>query len=106
MPKNGYIVDETGINIFVIDRVVNSLAVAKLFKRKQWGLLSMADSNDSQENAFKRMNRFCGLNTTHGIKKETVSDRHQERKKKELEQQLSSKHGKIEKTKGKIVEQK
>ncbi len=35
----------TGIQLFVIDRGVNSLAIALEFERRGWGLLSMLDAN-------------------------------------------------------------
>jgi len=40
------IVSLTGIDIFVIDREVNSVGMARLFEEKHWGLLSMLDSNE------------------------------------------------------------
>jgi hypothetical protein len=36
----------TGIDIFVIDREINSVAMACAFERRGWGLLSMLDSNE------------------------------------------------------------
>lgn len=36
----------TGIEVFVIDRAVNSVAVAVAFTRQGWGLLSMLDENE------------------------------------------------------------
>lgn len=179
-----HIVETTGIRNFIIDREINSVAVAKQFDTNKWGLLSMLDSNeykglsdwtttligkledgsevhegkwrspkkaddprtfvivvektagkdkllpfwgtpelvksipllewpekyfqriDTQENGFKRMIKYCGADTNHGIKKVLVADRHQERKKEKLEKQLSSKREKIETSNQKISEQK
>lgn len=36
----------TGIEIFVIDREINSVEMARVFERRRWGLLSMLDSNE------------------------------------------------------------
>ena len=38
----------TGIALFVIDRAVNSVAMACAFTRQGWGLLSMLDANEHQ----------------------------------------------------------
>jgi hypothetical protein len=43
------IVSLTGIKLFVIDREVNSLAVASAFESKQWGLISMLDKNEYKD---------------------------------------------------------
>ncbi len=40
------IVAQTGIKIFVIDREVNSVAMAQAFTERGWGLLSMLDKNE------------------------------------------------------------
>jgi hypothetical protein len=40
------IVTTTGIELFVIDREVNSVAMAQAFEQKGWGLLSMLDRNE------------------------------------------------------------
>jgi len=40
------VVSMTGIKLFVIDREVNSLAVASAFESKGWGLISMLDKNE------------------------------------------------------------
>ena len=40
------IVTLTGIRIFVIDREVNSVAIAREFAERGWGLLSMLDKNE------------------------------------------------------------
>lgn len=39
------IVSHTGIELFVIDREINSVDMAIAFESKQWGLLSMLDNN-------------------------------------------------------------
>ena len=39
------LVKMTGIIIFIIDREVNSVEIAREFERRNWGLLSMLDSN-------------------------------------------------------------
>ena len=36
----------TGIEVFVIDRAVNSVAMAQAFTQQEWGLLSMLDANE------------------------------------------------------------
>lgn len=36
----------TGIEIFIIDREVNSVAMARAFESRRWGLLSMLDNNE------------------------------------------------------------
>ena len=41
----GYIVSTIGTSLFVIDREVNSEALAAEFESRQWGLLSMLDRN-------------------------------------------------------------
>lgn len=43
------IVDRTGIDVFIIDREVNSLKIANQFKERKWGLLSMLDQNQYKE---------------------------------------------------------
>jgi len=40
------IVEKTGIRVFVIDREVNSEAMATAFAQRGWGLLSMLDKNE------------------------------------------------------------
>jgi hypothetical protein len=40
------IVSTTGIEIFVIDREINSKTTAYMFESKKWGLLSMLDKNE------------------------------------------------------------
>lgn len=40
-----HIVANSGIDIFVIDREINSQVIASEFERRGWGLLSMLDSN-------------------------------------------------------------
>jgi hypothetical protein len=40
------IVSTTGIDIFVIDREINSKTTASMFESKEWGLLSMLDKNE------------------------------------------------------------
>ena len=40
------IVSLTGIDLFVIDREVNSVAMAEAFTKRGWGLLSMLDRNE------------------------------------------------------------
>lgn len=40
------IVSTTGIDMFVIDREINSKATASLFESREWGLLSMLDKNE------------------------------------------------------------
>ena len=40
------VVEQTGIRIFVIDREVNSEAMATAFAQRGWGLLSMLDKNE------------------------------------------------------------
>ena len=42
------IVSHTGIELFVIDREINSVKIAAIFEEKKWGLLSMLDSNQYQ----------------------------------------------------------
>jgi hypothetical protein len=42
------VVQATGIEVFIIDREVNSLKMAQAFSQKDWGLLSMLDSNEHQ----------------------------------------------------------
>jgi hypothetical protein len=44
-----HIVVNSGIDIFVIDREINSGAIASEFERRGWGLLSMLDSNQYKE---------------------------------------------------------
>ncbi len=43
------VVSMTGINLFVIDREVNSLAIASAFDSKGWGLISMLDKNEYKD---------------------------------------------------------
>jgi hypothetical protein len=40
------VVQATGTRVFIIDREVNSLKMARAFRDKGWGLLSMLDSNE------------------------------------------------------------
>src|SRR5205814_8073729 len=40
------VVEATGRSVFVIDRAVNSLAVAVAFAKQDWGLLCMLDDNE------------------------------------------------------------
>jgi hypothetical protein len=40
------VVEATGSTVFVIDRAVNSLAVAVAFTQQDWGLLCMLDDNE------------------------------------------------------------
>ncbi len=40
------VAESTGIELFVIDREVNSLAMSRAFESKGWGLLSMLDRNE------------------------------------------------------------
>ncbi len=40
------VVEATGSTVFVIDRAVNSLAVAVAFTTQDWGLLCMLDDNE------------------------------------------------------------
>jgi hypothetical protein len=42
------VVEATGSTVFVIDRAVNSLAVAVAFTKQDWGLLCMLDDNEHQ----------------------------------------------------------
>jgi len=42
------VVAATGSTLFVIDRAVNSLAMAKAFTHQDWGLLCMLDDNEHQ----------------------------------------------------------
>jgi hypothetical protein len=42
------VVQATGIEVFIIDREVNSLKMAQAFSAQGWGLLSMLDSNEHQ----------------------------------------------------------
>jgi hypothetical protein len=44
-----YIVVNSGIDIFVIDREINSQSIAAEFECRGWGLLSMLDSNQYKE---------------------------------------------------------
>ena len=41
-----WIKNSTGIELFVIDREVNSLKMAQAFEEREWGLLSMLNSNE------------------------------------------------------------
>ncbi len=43
------IVSLTGINLFVIDREINSVAMASAFDDRKWGLLSMLDKNEYKD---------------------------------------------------------
>ena len=40
------VVEATGSTLFVIDRAVNSLALASTFAAQDWGLLCMLDDNE------------------------------------------------------------
>jgi hypothetical protein len=40
------VVEATGISLFVIDRAVNSVAIASAFAKQGWGLLCMLDDNE------------------------------------------------------------
>ena len=42
------VVVATGTSLFVIDRAVNSVAIARAFDHQGWGLLSMLDDNEHQ----------------------------------------------------------
>ena len=42
------VVAVTGTTLFVIDRAVNSVAIARAFAHQGWGLLSMLDDNEHQ----------------------------------------------------------
>ena len=44
-----HLVQETGIEVFVIDREVNSVEMARQFKGCGWGLVSMLDKNEYQD---------------------------------------------------------
>jgi hypothetical protein len=41
-------VEAIGTALFVIDRAVNSVALARAFEAQGWGLLSMLDDNEHQ----------------------------------------------------------
>src|SRR6267378_4568992 len=159
------VVEATGSTVFVIDRAVNSLAVAVAFAKQDWGLLCMLDDNEHhglasfaatpegtlddgsqvysglwkaskddddprlfvivvpkegktfvywgtpqlkatvevsewpqlyrerteiQENSFKRMIDHGALETNYGRKKIVGPDRHQQRKREELEASLET----------------
>ncbi len=43
------IVQNTGTNVFIIDREINSEALAAEFESRKWGLLSMLDSNQYKD---------------------------------------------------------
>ena len=158
------VVEATGSTVFVIDRAVNSLAVAVAFTKQDWGLLCMLDDNEHhglesfeatpagtlddgsqvysgswkaskdddprlfvivvpkegkplvywgtpqlkatvevskwpqlyrerteiQENSFKRMIAHGALETNYGRKKIVGPDRHQQRKREDLEASLET----------------
>jgi hypothetical protein len=158
------VVEATGSTVFVIDRAVNSLAVAVAFTQQDWGLLCMLDDNEHhglasfeatpagtlddgsqvysgswkaskdddprlfvivvpkegkplvywgtpqlkatvevskwpqlyrerterQENSFKRMIAHGALETNYGRKKIVGPDRHQQRKREDLEASLET----------------
>lgn len=44
-----HLVQMTGIEVFVIDREVNSVEMARQFKSRGWGLVSMLDKNEYQD---------------------------------------------------------
>ena len=44
-----YLVQATGIEVFVIDREVNSVEMARQFEGRGWGLVSMLDKNEYQD---------------------------------------------------------
>lgn len=44
-----YLVQETGIEVFVIDREVNAVEIARQFEGRGWGLVSMLDKNEYQD---------------------------------------------------------
>jgi len=44
-----YLVQETGIEVFVIDREVNAVEIARQFEGRGWGLVSMLEKNAYQE---------------------------------------------------------
>lgn len=44
-----HLVQATGIEVFVIDREVNSVEMARQFEGRGWGLLSMLDKNEYQD---------------------------------------------------------
>ena len=43
------VVSVTGIKIFIIDREINSVAMAQIFESRSWGLLSMLDRNEYKD---------------------------------------------------------
>jgi len=43
------VVSMTGIKIFIIDREINSVAMAQAFESREWGLLSMLDKNEYKD---------------------------------------------------------
>jgi len=43
------LVSMTGITVFIIDREINSVEIAREFEGRSWGLLSMLDSNQYKE---------------------------------------------------------
>jgi hypothetical protein len=44
-----HLVQATGIEVFVIDREVNSVEMARQFEARGWGLVSMLDTNEYQD---------------------------------------------------------
>jgi hypothetical protein len=182
------VVEATGSTVFVIDRAVNSLAVAVAFTKQDWGLLCMLDDNEHhglesfdatpegplddgsqvysgswktpkddddprlfvivapkegkplvywgtpqlkatvemrkwpalyrerteiQENSFKRMIDHGALETNYGRKKIVGPDRHQQRKREDLEasletaqQRVANKVEALQEQQAKVVESK
>jgi hypothetical protein len=160
----------TGTSVFIIDRAVNAVALAREFTRQDWGLLCMLDDNEHhglasfaatleetlsdgtqvysgpwqvpspddprefviveppegktvvywgtpqvkevlepsewprvyrerneiQENRFKRMIDHGALNINYGRKKVIGADRHQQRKRAQLDQSLESAHKRVD----------
>jgi hypothetical protein len=173
------IVSAAGIELFVIDREVNSVEIARTFAAKGWGLLSMLNKNEHdglsswnttliaeledgskihsaqwkeerkddprefvivekpdehllpywstpkvkeilkalqwpevynqrneiQENAFRQMKEHLSLDVNYGRKKITGPDRHQKRRRNELEKSLAASQKKIEKKQTLLNEQ-
>src|SRR6266851_985672 len=104
------VVEATGSALFVIDRAVNSLAMAAAFAKQYWGTPKVQEAlaptewprvyrerTERQENSFKRMIDHGALEINYGRKKIIGPDRHQQRKREQLDASLATAQQRVDK---------
>lgn len=77
--------------------------VKEHFRHEEWPGL-YRERTEKQENSFKRMHGHGALDINYGTKSDMGPDRHEQRKRAELETKLQRKDAQLEKTKGEIEE--